>query len=174
MSAIKVQYLPQYTVSDYEMWEGDWELIDGIPYAMCPSANRRHQRISSNILFMLNESVNKFGCEIIYSLDWHLDDKNVLRPDIVICCDNDDRDFIYNTPAIAVEILSTSTKEKDKFLKYNKYLEAGLPFYIIVDPEKEEMIIYRLEEGEYIEMKDENIVLENGCSLQINRKKVFE
>ena len=26
--------LPRYTVEDYEKWKGDWELIDGIPYAL--------------------------------------------------------------------------------------------------------------------------------------------
>jgi len=29
-----VKLLPHYTYSDYENWEGQWELIDGIPYAM--------------------------------------------------------------------------------------------------------------------------------------------
>ncbi|MEO1923214.1 MAG: Uma2 family endonuclease, partial [Nautiliaceae bacterium] len=26
-----------YTVKDYEQWEGDWELIEGRPYAMAPA-----------------------------------------------------------------------------------------------------------------------------------------
>ena len=30
------EYLPHYTYEDYCMWEGNWELIDGIPYAMSP------------------------------------------------------------------------------------------------------------------------------------------
>ncbi|WP_457626586.1 hypothetical protein [Persephonella sp.] len=31
------KYLPNYTVEDYKQWEGDWELIEGIAYAMVPS-----------------------------------------------------------------------------------------------------------------------------------------
>jgi len=27
-------YLPHYTYEDYKHWEGDWELINGIAYAM--------------------------------------------------------------------------------------------------------------------------------------------
>jgi hypothetical protein len=33
-SAVKI--LPHYTYVEYEQWEGQWELIEGIPYAMSP------------------------------------------------------------------------------------------------------------------------------------------
>ncbi|HSV11108.1 MAG TPA: hypothetical protein VLI68_10085 [Hanamia sp.] len=35
MSAVKL--LPHYTYEDYCHWEGRWEVIDGIPYAMIPA-----------------------------------------------------------------------------------------------------------------------------------------
>ena len=28
------RYTPRYSVSDYQLWEGDWELWDGIAIAM--------------------------------------------------------------------------------------------------------------------------------------------
>jgi len=28
--------VPRYTVSDYQHWEGDWELIEGIAISMSP------------------------------------------------------------------------------------------------------------------------------------------
>ncbi len=37
--------LPNYKYEDYKLWEGDWELIEGIPYAMAPSPFGTHQRI---------------------------------------------------------------------------------------------------------------------------------
>ncbi|TCK06622.1 hypothetical protein [Phorcysia thermohydrogeniphila] len=36
MNLIKNSELPHYTYEDYKHWEGKWELIEGIPYAMCP------------------------------------------------------------------------------------------------------------------------------------------
>ncbi|HJY21679.1 MAG TPA: hypothetical protein VJ279_02270 [Hanamia sp.] len=36
MSAVKIQ--PYYTYKDYCAWEGRWELIDGIPFAMSPGS----------------------------------------------------------------------------------------------------------------------------------------
>jgi hypothetical protein len=34
--------LPRYKFADYIKWEGNWELIDGIPYAMVPAPARKH------------------------------------------------------------------------------------------------------------------------------------
>lgn len=34
MSDVKHRYLPKYTYEDYKHWEGKWELIHDIPYAM--------------------------------------------------------------------------------------------------------------------------------------------
>jgi len=39
------RYIPNYTVNDYMLWEGDWQLIDGVPIAMSPSPFGQHERI---------------------------------------------------------------------------------------------------------------------------------
>jgi len=46
--------LPHYTYEDYSNWEGRWELIQGIPYAMSPSPSYTHQRISQKIARLLD------------------------------------------------------------------------------------------------------------------------
>ena len=33
---------PHYTYDDYKNWQGDWELIRGVPYAMAPSPLKTH------------------------------------------------------------------------------------------------------------------------------------
>ncbi len=35
--------LPYYTYEDYLRWEGQWEVIEGIPYAMSPMPRPEHQ-----------------------------------------------------------------------------------------------------------------------------------
>ncbi len=47
---LKIKHIPQYTYSDYKLWKGDWELIEGYPYAMGPSATGKHQFVSAKIL----------------------------------------------------------------------------------------------------------------------------
>jgi Uma2 family endonuclease len=44
-----VKILPYYTYEDYVHWEGKWELIDGIPYAMHPAPTPRHQMIANTL-----------------------------------------------------------------------------------------------------------------------------
>ena len=43
------RYVPHYTVSEYARWEGDWELIDGVPIAMSPSPFGPHERVGSEL-----------------------------------------------------------------------------------------------------------------------------
>jgi hypothetical protein len=44
------KYLPYYTYEDYKQWEGNWELINGIPYAMAPSPLKKHQLVAVRIV----------------------------------------------------------------------------------------------------------------------------
>jgi hypothetical protein len=46
-----------YTVKDYLQWEGDWELIQGQPLAMSPSAVVDHQVTSFAIAQQLGENL---------------------------------------------------------------------------------------------------------------------
>ena len=59
-SAVKI--LPHYTYDDYCNWEGRWELIEGIPYAMSPLPIPKHQIIANNLSaefrFALKNAVN--------------------------------------------------------------------------------------------------------------------
>ena len=36
------EQLPHYVYDDYRQWEGRWELIEGIPYAMTPAPGFEH------------------------------------------------------------------------------------------------------------------------------------
>lgn len=53
--------LPNYTYADYCNWEGRWEVIDGIPFAMSPSPSIRHQWIKINLLSEYVGSIKKSG-----------------------------------------------------------------------------------------------------------------
>jgi hypothetical protein len=47
---MQFRLLPHYTYDDWLNWEGQWELIEGIPYAMSPMPVPNHQRIAANLL----------------------------------------------------------------------------------------------------------------------------
>lgn len=54
-----IKILPHYTYDEYCQWEGRWELIEGIPYAMSPAPSPRHQWISANIKYELTGAIKK-------------------------------------------------------------------------------------------------------------------
>ena len=60
---IDLAYTEHYSYDDYKQWEGDWELIDGKPYAMAPSPMRTHQNISYEIAFRLREKIEEKACD---------------------------------------------------------------------------------------------------------------
>ena len=33
-----------YTYNDYEIWEGNWELIENVPFAMSPALMRKYPK----------------------------------------------------------------------------------------------------------------------------------
>ena len=40
----------KYSYKDYKNWEGDWELIDGLPVAMAPAPMVKHQKLASSFI----------------------------------------------------------------------------------------------------------------------------
>jgi hypothetical protein len=52
---IAEKFRPFYTYEDYCQWEGRWELIEGLPYAMSPLPIPAHQRVSLNLSILFNE-----------------------------------------------------------------------------------------------------------------------
>ena len=87
MSALKKEYFPSYTYSDYQQWEGDWELIYGIPYAMAPAPMIKHQAISNRIARFLDEALEECTvCQALLPIDWKIDDITVVQPDNLVIC----------------------------------------------------------------------------------------
>jgi Uma2 family endonuclease len=73
------------------------------------------------------------------------------EPDITVVCDPaklDDRGC-KGAPDMVVEILSLSTIKNDLLYKLNKYLEAGVREYWIVDPDEKTLSVNILEGGRY-------------------------
>ena len=133
--SLKKEDLPHYTYEDYSKWEGKWELIQGIPYAM-NSPRINHQKVSFKIAKQLDQLLQgSKSCESIMAIDWKIVEDTVVQPDnIVICGENKDEAKVIIPPVLVFEILSPSTTRTDKILKYQIYQEAGVKYYCIVDP----------------------------------------
>jgi Uma2 family endonuclease len=156
MSAVKKEYLPNYTYNDYKEWEGDWELIYGIPYAMAPAPMIKHQAISNKIAWQLQDALKECAkCQALLPVNWKIDDSTIVQPDNLVICHKPLNDaYIKKAPKIIFEILSKSTATKDRNLKYDLYEKEGVEYYIIVDPKEEIAKVYKLQYGRYIKVCD--------------------
>jgi Uma2 family endonuclease len=115
--------LPHYTYADYLLWKGQWELIDGIPYAMSPMPRPEHQRIAGNLHAELRSALkeSKCDCTVYQPIDYKIEEDTVLNPDLLIVCKPITKQFLDFAPEVVVEILSPSTALKDRHTKYEIY-----------------------------------------------------
>lgn len=148
-SAIKI--LPHYTYEDYEQWEGRWEVIDGVPYAMSPLPVPKHQRIAANLTSEFRIALKKCKkCTAYQPLDYKIKEDTIIQPDMLVVCKPINKKYLDFPPSLVVEILSPSTALKDRHTKFEIYQSQNIPYFIIISPDKEEAEIYKIEEGNYL------------------------
>ena len=179
MGALELDFIPSYTYEEYKNWEGKWEIINGVAYAMSPAPMIKHQSISAKIARYLDEALE--GCEFCQALlpiDWKIDENTVVQPDnLVICHIPQNEAYIQQAPEIIFEVLSKSTASKDTHLKYEIYEREGVNYYITVNPDGEVAKIYRLKEGRYIKVcdtHDASVKFElEKCSIDFDFSKIW-
>ncbi|MGH2760152.1 MAG: Uma2 family endonuclease [Actinomycetota bacterium] len=143
------------TYDDYVTFpEGErYELIDGEAY-MVPSPNEKHQRILGELHLHVATFLKRHGGGRVYvaPFDVVLDPGDVLQPDIVFIADVDlavlTAANVWGTPTWVVEILS-SEESRDRKLKFQRYQRFGVPELWIVDPGRERVEVYRLQDDTY-------------------------
>ena len=167
------KYLPRYTIEDYLQWEGDWELIDGIAVSMAASPVRAHQRVAMRISAALFDALKVEGCrdcEVLYGLDWHVDEHTSVRPDIVVVCDAGTLEYLKSPPALVVEILSPSTAEKDRTFKFDIYQAQRVKYYMIADPDSDSTDVFELVGDRYVQQPKSSrykFELVDRCQIEI-------
>lgn len=181
MLALKEEYLPNYVYADYALWEGDWELLDGIAYAMSPAPSVSHQEINSKIMFELMNSLKKCkNCKALPEVDWKIAEDTVVQPDSLVVCNLKSRGaYIEQIPSIIFEVLSPSTKKKDRNLKFHLYASEGVKYYIMADPAGMFAEVYQLDDGGIYrlqgEFKTENYTFDIGeCSFSFGFEEIFD
>ena len=137
MPTARLADLPHYTYEDYCQWEGNWELIEGIPYAMAPAPVKIHQMLALQIGAQLDEAAEACpDCEVLLDTDWKIDSTTTVRPDVAVVCSDENPKYISKTPEIAIEVISLSTAAKDENLKSRLYAEEGVKYYVLVYPDE--------------------------------------
>ncbi len=177
MGALRVENLPSYTYEDYKLWDGEWELIDGIAYAMAPAPLFSHQAIAYEISRRFgNELENCDKCIVLGESDYKVNSYTVLKPDIVIVCEKFDVN-ITKPPKLIVEVISPSTARNDEILKFDIYEKEGVGYYIMVYPQDKMVKVYKNSKDGYKKIYSDDDIYEfeiNGCKAKVDFKAAFK
>lgn len=151
-----------YNYADYLSWPEDVraEIIDGALY-MQAAPSRIHQKILSELHRQIANYLVGKDYEV-YPAPFHVvlntedetgneeESKNVVEPDITIVCDSSllDDAGCKGSPDMIIEIISPSTGRIDKLEKFNKYEQAGVREYWIVEPQQKLVSVFTLQDNQ--------------------------
>lgn len=140
----------EYTLEDYYTLpdERRVELIDGVIYDMS-APTFVHQHVAGVVYSMIRNYIDLKGgsCLPMFApVDVRLDcdDKTMIQPDVLILCDKSKicKWGINGAPDFCLEIISESTSRKDYIKKLQKYTDAGVKEYWIIDPLRRMLVSY--------------------------------
>ncbi len=145
----KLEYVDLLCAPDdgkrYELLEGDVHVT--------PAPNPSHQRIVLGLAIRFVEYFHgrNLGEVFVAPLDVILTERDVVEPDILVVSDAGQvsRRGVEGPPLLVVEILSPSTRERDRTLKAQRYAALGVRHYWIVDPEQFCVECLRGKDGAY-------------------------
>lgn len=135
----------------------DYEIIGGEKF-MAPSADSWHNNAAGKLYLIIGMHVatNKLGLVFTDSLDVHFPDGNVFKPDFMfisaanskIVIDNK-HSTIHGVPDMVAEVFSRSTMKRDIGIKKDIYERNGVKEYWMIDPWRESVSVYLLQDGKY-------------------------
>jgi Uma2 family endonuclease len=128
----------RFTRADYMLLPEGFraELIDGV-LVKEPAPTGWHQGIVTRLILALARVV---GPERVVPspIDVHVDEHNVLQPDVAVLSRRNSLrpgDTEIAIPILVVEVLSASTAGRDRLVKTGTYLRAGVREVWLVDPD---------------------------------------
>ena len=156
-----------YTYQDYLTWhfKERVELFLGRIFKMSPAPNVRHQAISSfmhgelHLFLKKQKSCRLFSAPFDVRLPVSKEKgkiDTVVQPDLCIICDENklDEQGCNGAPDLVIEILSPGNTHSEMKEKFDLYEASLVPEYWIVDPTREVVLVYYLnEQDKYIGSK---------------------
>jgi len=142
-----------------------YEIIGGKKF-MAPASNLDHSGIISRLHFRFAGYFLEHKSGYVFSddVDVHFSDGSLYKPDLVVVLKSNEkilarRKAIYGAPDMVVEVLSHSTRRKDRTIKKDVYEAQGVKEYWIIDPRAKSVTVYLLRDGKYF-LDDEYILFD--------------
>ena len=181
--AIVINSQTKLTYDDYVQFPSDGkrhEIIDGDHY-VTPAPETYHQRISRLIQYQLMQQIEDKGLGEVYNAptDLQFSQIDVVQPDLIVVLAAKRRIItptkIKGVPDLVVEILSRSTRKRDRGLKKELYQRSGVPEYWVVDPEDHTVEQYLLDAGSYqlAGKEEETIAYRRLPDVSVDLRKIW-
>lgn len=161
--------IKMYTYKDYIVYDENEriEIIEGKIYNMSPAPSRIHQKLIMELSAEIRNYIkyNNGLCEVypspfdvILKNDNEIidDSRNIVQPDISVICDKNkltDKGCT-GSPDMIVEIVSLYNPNNDFIRKLNLYDKYKVKEYWIVNPMKENILVYKLDDNGSYGMPD--------------------
>ncbi len=134
-----------------------YEVLDGVLEAMSPSPTATHQTIIGELYLVMQRCKSEY---LVYlaPLDVILSPKNVLQPDLLLVhrsrANIVTERGVEGAPDLVVEILSPSSRARDKVVKMKIYAKHGVPEYWVIDTGARILERYVLTDAGLYELRD--------------------
>jgi len=124
-----------------------YEILDGRLY-VTPAPSPLHQRVSKRLQRKLEDYFEARGLGEVFNapIDMILGRHDIAQPDLLVVANAGQisRRGIEGAPLLIVEVLSPSTRRRDRDVKMKRYAEMAVPHYWLVEPEARWIACYRL------------------------------
>ena len=161
--ALRIDYNEEnrrYIYADYLRWESSerYQLMYGEAFMMA-SPSVGHQAILMELSRQFSTFLHGKPCRVFAApLDVRPfpeednSDDTVVQPDLLVVCDRAKlaKGSVNGAPDLVIEIASPSNTQKELFIKFQIYLEAGVREYWIIEPEEQQAQIHVYEAGHFI------------------------
>ena len=149
------------------LYDERYEIIEG-EKIMSPAAKLSHNKIIMRLAMSIGgycEANNDCAEVFTDSVDVHLPDGNVFRPDFTVVLRENENILdwdgnINGAPDMVVEVLSKSTRKRDLTIKKDIYERNGVKLYWIIDPFTKSVTVYLWRDGKYF-LDDEYIYFDD-------------
>jgi Uma2 family endonuclease len=155
--AIPAQHFGPWTERDLLALPEDgqrYEIVEG-SLLVSPSPSSLHQRAAHNLARLLNRAAPAHF-EAVEALGVRLSDRNFQVPDIVVAntlaISANSTALDAQMVALVVEIVSPSSKYKDRVEKPQMYAQGGIPYFWRVEIQERLIVAYRTVSGAQEEM----------------------
>jgi Uma2 family endonuclease len=143
-----------WTVADLELLPDDglrYELVDGT-LLVSAAPSKMHQRVIGNLHLLLRAACPPELEVFLAPTDYQPTSTRSLQPDLLVVSRDDPGNKAVTTPlALAVEVLSPSSRSVDLVLKRELYEQAGVGCYWVVDAEEPSLRAWLLQDGLLVE-----------------------